>query len=210
MSAQGIEHMPDHPPVASLAAFLVTCERRLLLRCASPVTWCTGAGYTMIAVGLPGGDIPLGLDMADTLAVLAYTVLGPRARVNSIPQVFGPSSSHRTDRLKPDGGSPVPLLRFARPALPDDAQRDDARFTRASLREIIIRVYHAALPEHTPPPDTGWLWLTPDALRRVMRGTPLADLRAITEYQWLSPPTTVLPDDVFLFTPSDFGERHLL
>ncbi len=79
-------------------------------------------------------------------------------------------------------------------------------------REQIVRVYLATLPagSRSPAAPGAWLWLGADGLRHAMRGLLLAELLALPQTEWHTPPATPLPDDAFVYVPSEYGERHLL
>ncbi|MGZ3716069.1 MAG: hypothetical protein ACXVA4_11675, partial [Ktedonobacterales bacterium] len=68
------------------------------------------------------------------------------------------------------------------------------------------------LTDEAPPGagTAGLLWLAPRALRVALLGVPLADLLAQPSVEWQAAPHVSLPDDVFIFVPADYGERHLL
>lgn len=199
---------PDVAPASSLVAFALTRAGRLLLRCGAPDHWHPAAGYTLIPCELPGAALPTGADLTEGIPRLASRLLGKEARVRSSAMVYGPSPSHRIDRLPSGGERIAPLLRFARlaPASAGDSASDKAP------REQIVRVYLVTLPPALwfPTAPGMWLWLSEDGLRHAMRGLPFAELLAMPQVEWRTPPATLLPSDAFAYAPSEYGERHLL
>lgn len=194
-------------PAGALVAFVATRTGRLLLRCGDPERWRPAGGYTLIPCELPGVALPSGADLADPaerISELAHRLLGTDARVQSSAVTYGPSSTHRIDRLPPNGEDILPLLRLARLAPASDNYE--------AAREQMVRVYLAAIPAQSRSLAVpgAWLWLGADGLRHAMRGLPFTELLATPHAEWDTPPTTPLPDDAFAYVPSEYGERHLL
>jgi hypothetical protein len=198
---------PGAAPAGALVAFAVTRTDRLLLRCGGPERWRPAGGYTLIPCELPGMALPTGADPADTaerLLRLTHRLLGVDAHMQSSMVTYGPSPAHRIDRLPPSGEAILPLLRLARLAPMSTGVE--------SPRELTVRVYLATIPAQWQPPamSGAWLWLGADGLRSAMRGLPFAELLAMPHAEWHTPPATPLPDDAFVYVPSEYGERHLL
>jgi len=191
----------------ALVAFAVTRTDRLLLRCGGPKRWRPSAGYTLIPCELPGAALPAraGLGGAsEEIPRLAHRLLGADACVQSCAVTYGPSPVHRIDRLPPGDEAIRPLLRLARLAPASDRYE--------TPRELTVRVYLATLPAQWRPSAApgAWLWLGADGLRHAMRGLPFAELLAMPRAEWHTPPIAPLPDDAFVYVPSEYGERHLL
>jgi hypothetical protein len=199
---------PGAAPAGALVAFAITRTGRILLRCGGPERWRPAGGYTLIPCELPGVALPSGADLADPsewIPKLAHRLLGADARVQSSAVTYGPSPTHRIDRLPPNGEGILPLLRLARLAPASDNYE--------AAREQMVRVYLATIPaqSRSPARPGAGLWLSADGLRHAMRGLPFAELLALPHAAgWHTPPATPLPDDAFAYVPSEYGERHLL
>ncbi len=198
---------PGAAPAGALVAFVATRTGRLLLRCGGPERWRPAGGYTLIPCELPGVALPTDADLAGPSAwipKLADRLLGTDARVQSSAETYGPSPTHRIDRLPPNGEDILPLLRLARLAPASDSYE--------AAREQMVRVYLAAIPaqSHSPSAPGAWLWLSADGLRHAMRGLPFAELLAMPSAAWHTPPAAPLPDDAFAYVPSEYGEGYLL
>lgn len=199
---------PGAIPASALVAFATTHADRLLLRCGGPDRWRPAGGYTLIPCDLPGAALPSDADLVEWAPKLARRLLGAGARVQSSAVMYGPSLAHRIDRLPPAGEAIRPLLRLARLA----PASDDNNESSETPREQSVRVYLATTPagSRSPVASGAWLWLGADGLRHAMRGLPFAELLAMPQAEWHTPPATPLPDDAFVYVPSDYGERHLL
>ncbi|MGH2503441.1 MAG: hypothetical protein ACRDID_13125, partial [Ktedonobacterales bacterium] len=145
--------------------------------------------------------------------------LGPAtlgARVAPLPTrwTYGPSPRHAVDRAAALEPAAAPFLRFER-MLPNDAQDDadaSSGATRRAPQQISIEVYRAALAEEFTLDArvcAALVWTSVEALRTLVAGMRLGDALALDGVEARVAPGARLPDDLLLYLPSDYGERHL-
>ena len=202
-------------PTARLAsvALLAIRTQRIALCLAPPSRWQDLYGLGTARLELPGAAHALSADpLAEALA-LAPSVLGCPAAPLPTRWTYGPSPRHAVDRVAADDPATAPMLRFER-MLPREARAaDEGASDAAPLPELIaIEVYRAALDGviHLDPQMVGALiWAPVEALRALTPGMRLGEARALGGVEVEAAPATPLPDDLLLYLPSDYGERHL-
>lgn len=202
-------------PTARLAsvALLAIRAQRIALCLAPPSRWQDLYGLRTARLELPGAAHAPRVDpLAEALA-LAPSVFGCPAAPLPTRWTYGPSPRHAVDRVAADDSAPAPVLRFER-MLPREAQAvDEGVGDAASLPELIaIEVYRAALDGsiHLDPQVVGALiWAPVEALRALTPGMRLGEAHALEGMEVEAAPATPLPDDLLLYLPSDYGERHL-
>lgn len=197
-------------PTARLTsvALLVVHAQRIALCLAPPSRWQDLYGLRTARLELPGAaHIPGADPLAESLA-LAQAVFGCSAAPLPTRWTYGPSPRHAVDRATADDPATAPALRFER-MLPRESASG-----AAPLPELIaIEVYRAALdgPIHLDSRVVGALiWAPMEALRALTPGMRLGEARALEGIEVVeAAPATPLPDDLLLYLPSDYGERHL-
>ncbi|HLY30390.1 MAG TPA: hypothetical protein VKQ36_05150 [Ktedonobacterales bacterium] len=200
-----------------LIAPLIMRDQRIALILGDRVRWRAASGYLFAPLELPGGAREADETPAHAVSRLAQHWLGCEADVFPSQHMYGVSSKHAIDRLTPTpDDEPLPLLKLERLA-PIEAD-SSAAYTEASvMRRVVVRVYLAQLCGEPGPAahTTGLLWLTPHVLRRVTRGMTLADVLALEDQvSWQAASGFPFTEDdracVLLYTPAEYGERHLL
>lgn len=168
--------------------------------------WQAIPGYTLLPAEFPGATLAPDETPETAAEVLARRTLSCAARIASSRTIYGPSVRRRIDRLGAEPGEdPVPLLRDQR-ILPEE--REDG----IVLRSVVLRAYLAVATGATKPCSdlAGLLWLPPDALRASLRGLPFAELLAREGVRWQPSEASLLPENAFVFVPSEYGERFML
>lgn len=198
---------PNTPLPASLVSAVIVRDGKIALVAAEQDRWRSVPGYTLVPVELPGGTRNVGEPPEEAVARLCAHFLGASARTLSSRHIFGPSPTHRVDRLaKEIGPPPYPLLRFERAEFVSPEHGEE----RTSL---VVRAFLAAI-EDTPSFNecvSGVLWSTPDMMLTLARGLPFEDIIQLPRgIEWLPNPTYSLPDDAFFYMPAEYGERHIV
>ncbi|MGZ3583888.1 MAG: hypothetical protein ACXWP6_14580 [Ktedonobacterales bacterium] len=219
------EHGTHTPPPMSrsICSLVVARDGLLALIVGGRERWREVDGYTFIPAELPGGELrseAAGETLPQAVAAIARRWLGCDATLVPGEAMYGPSARHAIDRLAlaadGDAPAPLPLLQLER-GMPLDEESAGNTGTRDSgslppFSRVVVRAYRATLTDEAQPGagTAGLLWLAPRALRVALLGVPLADLLAQPSVEWQAAPHVSLPDDVFIFVPADYGERHLL
>lgn len=204
-------------PTAELAAVaLLAIQRQRIALCLAPqARWQDLYGLRTARLELPGAA-----HTADAEPEVEALALGPAmlgARVAPLPTrwTFGPSPRHAVDRAAAtEPADEAPFLRFER-MLPNDAQDDadaSSGATRRAPQQIGIEVYRAALAEEFTLDArvcAALVWTSVEALRTLVAGMRLGDALALDGVEAHAAPGSRLPDDLLLYLPSDYGERHL-
>lgn len=189
-----------------LISAIVVRSGKLALVAGGPDRWLAQPGYTLVPLELPGG--PLNAVEPPHIAVRRYcrAALGVEARPLASRQLFGPSATHRMDKLSAAGEvAPIPLLRFERAVLRDSPAGDQ-------IGSIVVRSYLARIEDEPAPAERtcGVLWSPPEAISALLRGVPFAEIVDLPrDVEWLPHPIYPLPPEAFLYLPSELGERHL-
>lgn len=199
-------------PSARLAsvALLAIRAQRIALCLAPSSRWTDLYGLRTARLELPGQAHIAGAAPQVEALALATSALGCSATPLPTRWTYGPSPRHAVDRAAADDPSTAPVLRFER-MLP----REVASGAPPLPELIAIEVYRAALDGalHLDPLVVGALiWVSVDALRALTPGMRLSDARALAGMQMEqveAAPAPPLPDDLLLYLPSDYGERHL-
>jgi hypothetical protein len=203
---------------AELAAVaLLAIQRQRIALCLAPEPrWQDLYGLRAARLELPGAA-----HTADARPAAEALALGPAtlgARVAPLPTrwTYGPSPRHAVDRAAaPEPADQAPFLRFER-MLPNDAQDDAAAAssgaTRQAPQQISIAVYRAAMAEKSTLDArvcAALVWTPVEALRTLVAGMRLGDALALDGVKAHAAPGMRLPDELLLYLPSDYGERHL-
>jgi len=209
--------MSDTFTPTRLTALAATREGRIALTLGARDRWRPASDYLFAPLELPGAPTPAQEAPGESVARLAREWLGCEATLIPSQRLYGPSPTHAIDRLTPTpDDDPLPLLRLAR-MLPreDDVGAVDA--VGGGPASVTVRVYLARLAGDAQPTarTAGLLWLTPAALLLALRGQPFAETLAQPDAIWLPAPLphAPRPDELarlFVFTPGEYGERHLL
>ena len=198
------EQMPQSEQIEQLVALAPMRNGRLLLALGSADRWHATSGYVLAPLELVGESCDAAASAVNELRRLARLRLGCEVEIRSSAHLYGPSAAHAIDRLAADPAeTPTPVLRLQR-MLP----RDEA--SGADVRPISVRVYLAQLVSE-PTPGAGiaaLLEMRPTTLGRVVRGLPLGEL--LTQDGVSIQPNVTLPENLLLYCPGDYGERHLL
>lgn len=195
-------------PDVHLYSLIIAQSGRLALAVAQPQHWHASAGYTFIPAELPGGVFADDTPLLQATDQTARHFIGQSVELVASNYLYGPSAIHAIDRL--DAATevpPLPLLRLSR-KLPMERSSDNAHI----LSSVTVRAYLArpAHPVRPGPEAAGLLWLAPRALRQVMLGQSFADLLAQPGVMWDATEDIALPEDAFIYVPSDYGERHIV
>lgn len=193
----------DTDPVR-LLSLVIADDGHVALPVAGPDRWRDESGYTFVPLELPGGPAEPNESAERALQRIASARLGRSVRPLSSPWTYCPSATHAIDRRSATAGQLCPVLEIAR-AVP--LTRDDSA---PGLEPVVVRAYRASLTDATPLQRVSVLWLTPNALRAVVRGQPLGDLLALPDVRWQPAGETLPPDDALIYVPSEYGERYLL
>jgi hypothetical protein len=187
-----------------LVAVAATRAGRALFLLPGPPRWHVESGYALVPVELPGGPVADGETDDDALRRLVRDQLNVEIRVLATEWTFAPSQQHVIDRRAADAGRVDPLAETRR-FVPEDLE------SRPNLRPVVARIFRGEVVGQLASEAYGAaLWLTPMALRAIVRGLPLADLvtRPDVALEPLGGKTP--PDDALVFLPSEYGERYLL
>lgn len=195
----------EHLLVERLAALVVAHADAIALVLGETSRWRQLQSYTLAPIELPGASAVGDAPPAETAQCVASRLLGGRARVVPSIQTYGRTAAHAIDRIEsyPLAG-PAPLIYLERGLPAEDAP--------ATLGRAEICVYRGAL-DGKPSLGSevaGLLWLPLSALRQAVRGLPLADLLGMRGVAWQPAADVAIPDDLFVFVPAEYGERHLL
>lgn len=192
-------------------ALLAIQRQRIALRLAPEAQWQDLYGLRTARLELPGAA-----HAADADPLTAALELGPAtfgAVVAALPTrwTYGPSPRHAVDRAAAPEPAAAPFLRFER-MLPQDGATGAAGATRHASQQIGIEVYRAALAEEVmldAQVCSALVWAPVEALRTLVAGMRLGDALALEGVEAHAAPGSRLPDDLLLYLPSDYGERHL-
>lgn len=210
--------MEDSFDTTSLTAIVAPRAGRIALTLAARDRWRPVSNYLFAPMELPGGPTSLAESATQAVARMTQQWLGCDAALIPSQRLYGPSAAHAIDRLTPTvGDDPLPLLRLTR-LLPKESAANEANdVSGPGARTLTVRVYLARLAGDPQPTaqTAGLLWMTPSALLVALRGQPLAEALAHPDTRWLPAPSphAPTPDELaslFVFTPGDYGERHLL
>lgn len=212
-------------PPQRLVALAVARRGKLALALAGSAHWHETSAYVLMPAAIPGAALSGAghpETVLETLDALARRAFGRPADVVASRHTYGPSAAHAIDRLPADPAERlVPLLRLERgtPLSEADAENDMSApggpGLGLGLCRVELRCYLAGLdgePEAAGGPDgpVGFLWVTPGALRAVMRGMPFAEALALPGVEWQPAPDVALPEEAFVYVPGEYGERHLV
>lgn len=200
-------------PTLRLVSLVVARQSRVALALAGADRWRENQGYIFMPAELPGAALESAVaatecDLLSALDGLAHHVFGQSATVMSSRQVYGPSAAHAIDRLTAATDErPVPVLRLER-----GAPLDTVAAGGPGLRRVELRAYLARLEGEPVAGEglAGILWISPAALRTVMRGMQLAEALALPGVAWQPAAGCALPDEAFVYVPGEYGERHLV
>ncbi|HUY79097.1 MAG TPA: hypothetical protein VMV29_20170 [Ktedonobacterales bacterium] len=206
--------MGDEYASTSLTAMAAPHAGRIALTLGARDRWRAVSDYLFAPLDLPGGPTPAQEPAALGVARLARQWLGCDAALVPSQRLYGPSAAHAIDRLSPTADDdPLPLLRLTR-LLPRETTTGDVIGATPTLT---VQVYLARLVGEPQPTalTAGLLWLTLPALLLALRGQPLAETLAHPDTIWAPAPSphAPTPDELaslFVYTPGDYGERHLL
>jgi len=189
-------------------ALLAIQRQRIALRLTPEAHWQDLYGLRTARLELPGAAHAAETDPLSEALALGPATFG--AVVAALPTrwTYGPSPQHAVDRAAAPEPAAAPFLRFER-MLPQD---DAAGATRHAPRQIGIEVYRAALAEEITLDAqicSALVWTPVEALRTLVAGMRLGDALALEGVEAHAAPGSRLPDDLLLYLPSDYGERHL-
>jgi hypothetical protein len=187
-------------------SLILHVEGRLALMVHGPERWQATPGYTMIPVEFPATVLETGETLTEAATALGIRGFGRPVGIVSSEATYGSSATRRIARLDiPSGEAPVPLLLVERMA---PEEHDDG----VVLRPVHVRAYLAGIADGADPhPELGgMLWLPPEALRAAVRGLPFSELLALEGVRWQPSEDWPLPENAFVYVPSEYGERFLL
>lgn len=187
------------------AALVLARDSAVLLVMGGPERRRQLQSYTLAPIELPGARVPPGTPPASTATSEAERLLGRQARALPSACTYGRTAAHAIDRIGRcplEGPAPLIYLERGVPA-------ENGTFVPQWAEVCAYRGALAGDPR--PSGETaGALVLPLAALRQAIRGLPLDDLLAMRGVEWIPAPGAALPDDLFVFVPAEYGERHLL
>lgn len=196
----------DGEPVELISAIIVR-SGRVALVVGGPELWRAQPGYTLVPLELPGGPRRNGESARFAVARICREALGVEARMLTSRQIYGPTPTHRMDKLSDEAeGVPLPLLRFGRAVLYESSEGD-------RIRSLVVRAYLTRIHDNPifEPTTCGALWSSPEALGALLRGIPAAAMDSLPRgVDWSQNPSCPLPPDAFFYVPSEYGERQLV
>jgi hypothetical protein len=204
---EGSRMEPMRPAEATSALRLVALAAlrggRVLLVIPGATCWRAESGYTLVPLELPGGIAEESEADEQALARVVRVSLGVGCRLGATGWTYAPSARHAVDRAAAPRGRRAPLAETTR-LLPANAGHPVPR-------PLVARIYRGELlAEPRPAMCAAALWLTPGALRAVVRGLPFNELRARTDVRWNALGGGQPPADALIYLPSEYGERYLL
>jgi len=196
----------EQPKPLNMLSLILHVDGRLALIAHSAERWQATPGYTMIPVEFPGATLQPDENLTEAASALAKGTLGCSLHIVRSQTVYGPSATRRIDRLDAmPGEDPTPLLRVER-------MTPEERADGVVLRPVMLRAYliASAVKANPCPAHNGLLWLPPEALRVAVRGLPFSELLALEGVRWQPSTQYALPENAFVYVPSEYGERFLL
>lgn len=188
-------------------ALLAVRGQRIGLALEPQTRWRNLYGRRMARLELPSAPHARDAAPQTEALALAHAVYGRAASPAPTRWSYGPSPRHVVDRSPASSPTSAPFLRFER-MLPLD------RETGQPPRLVAVEVYRATLAEGDAALDAqvvaAILWLPLAALRALVSGVQLGDLLALEGVESERAHEADLPDDILLYLPSDYGERHVL
>lgn len=187
-------------------SLILHVEGRLVLMVHGPERWQATPGYTLLPVEFPGALLGADATLAEAASALGIRTLGYPIHIVSSRTMYGSSATRRIDRIDIlPSEEPVPLLRVERMA---PEEHEDG----VVLRPVHVQTYLAVMTggAESYPEHSGVLWLPPEALRIAVRGLPFAALLALEGVRWQPSIAWTLPENAFVYVPSEYGERFLL
>lgn len=196
-----------------LCAGLVTVRGRIVLVIGGEEHWRHDPGCVFVPLELPGGTCTD--ERSPTAAIAAMAAIGQHwlgrpLRLQSASITYGPSAAHAIDRLPPHD-APAPLLFLQRLAPADPEQG-------TGVHRVTVEVFAATVDDgdeagddlEPQRPCAGLALLSWDALRQMVRGLPLTDLRARADVTLRLRSGVSLPPQTLVYLTSEYGERTLL
>lgn len=196
----------EQPKPLYMLSLILHVDGRLALIAHGQERWQATPGYTMIPVEFPGVTLQPDENLAEAASALAMRAFGRSIRIVSSQTVYGPSATRRIDRLDSlQGEDPMPVLRVER-------MTPEERADGVLLRPVMLRAYLTAITGGADPchAQNSLLWLPPEALRVAVRGLPFSELLALEGVRWRPSAQYTLPENAFVYVPSEYGERFLL
>lgn len=196
----------DDLPAQRLAALLIARGVTIAVALGGAERWRQLQAYTLAPIELPGGPVPTGASSTAAAEEVASRLLNGQARSLPSKHTYGRTPAHAIDRLDSCPPTELPPLIYLERGLP--AEQDST----PSPRRLDVYVFRGAFDgDPVPAPSvSGLLWLPLPALRQAVRGLPLADLCALPGVVWQPTPQVDIPNDLFVYVPAEYGERHLL
>lgn len=195
------------PPVERLAALVVARHGAVAMQLGSPERWRELQSYTLAPVELPGMRVSEAASPLREAEAVASRVLGGPARVLPSLHTYGRTAAHAIDRIEQCSiPGPAPLIYLERGVPADDGTVVPQRAEICVYRGALDRDPRAGASGT----GAGLFWMPLAALRQAIRGLPLEELVRMRGVVWMPAPGTVLPDDLLMFVPAEYGERHLL
>lgn len=200
-----------HTAEPAAIALLAIQRQRIALRLAPEAHWQDLYGLRTARLELPGAAHAADADPLSEALALGPAMFG--AVIAALPTrwTYGPSPRHAVDRAAAPEPAAAPFLRFER-MLPQDDAAGASGATRHAPQQIGIEVYRAALAEEMALDAqvcSALVWTPVEALRTLVAGMRLGDALALEGVEAHAAPGSRLPDELLLYLPSDYGERHL-
>lgn len=192
-------------------ALLAIQRQRIALRLAPEAHWQDLYGLRTARLELPGAAHAADADPLSEALALGPAMFG--AVIAALPTrwTYGPSPRHAVDRAAAPEPAAAPFLRFER-MLPQDDAAGASGAIRHAPQQIGIEVYRAALAEEMALDAqvcSALVWTPVEALRTLVAGMRLGDALALEGVEAHAAPGLRLSDELLLYLPSDYGERHL-
>ena len=192
------------PSQSRLVALAALHGGRALFVLQGAARWRSEGGYTFVPLELPGGPALDDMSDEESLTRIVLTSLGVQSRLVATEWTYAPSVRHAVDRSTVTREQVAPLALTSRMIPVHDAREP-------GLRPLTARIYRGELLG-TPCSTThaAALWLTPAALRGIVRGLPLAEVLGRSDVRGEPLGGEQPPEDALVYLASEYGERYLL
>ena len=199
-------------PTTELAtvALLAVRGQQVALALAPQSRWHDLYGRQMARLEFPSAPHTTDAEPQAEALALANRFYGRFASPLPSRWTYGPSPRHAVDR-SPAALTTAPFLRSERMLPLDQEQGQPPRLVANEVYRATLATSGAVSPDALDPQViAAILWLPLAALRPLVSGAPLDELRAMAGVQIEQAHGPRLPDDALLYLPSDYGERQLL
>lgn len=194
----------DNSTLEHVALMLVR-ERRIAMALAPASHWPDLYGLRMLRLEFPHLASKPGAHPHEQALALSVAVYGCGATLLPSVWTYGPSPRHAIDRQPSTHPTDAPFLHNNRKTPPENP-------ADTAPQNITIEVFRAAPEgEFVPNPQmtAGALWLPLAAIRALTGGMAIAEALSLDGVEAHLAIGVTLPENGFVFLPSDVGERML-